>query len=404
MIKGKDIVIVGIQAWDIEIGSNCKNIALEMSRYNRVLYVNSPLDRISKFKERKTEKIKKRLRIKSGKEDDLVKIDENLWTLYPKKTIESINWIKSKKLFDTLNRMNTRKFSNDIKDAMSRLGFNDVILFNDSSMFLGQYLKEFLNPTMYIYYMRDYLTKNPYWKKHGVRLEPKLIKNADLVVNNSTLYAEYGAQFNKHSYMVGQGCDTSLFNDLERNIVASKDLEELSKPIIGYVGFLSSRRLSIEIIEHLAITKPAWSIVLVGPEDGNFKASNLHNLKNVHFLGSRDSSELPNYIKGFDIAMNPQLINDATIGNYPRKIDEYLAMGKPTLASATKAMDYFKDYTYLGVTKDDYVALAEKALKENNEDLEMKRRAYGTSHSWGNNVKEIYKYIELVAQEKGIKI
>lgn len=165
MIKGKDIVIVGIQAWDIEIGSNCKNIALEMSRYNRVLYVNSPLDRISKFKERKTEKIKKRLRIKSGKEDDLVKIDENLWTLYPKKTIESINWIKSKKLFDTLNRMNTRKFSNDIKDAMSRLGFNDVILFNDSSMFLGQYLKEFLNPTMYIYYMRDYLTKNPYWKK-----------------------------------------------------------------------------------------------------------------------------------------------------------------------------------------------------------------------------------------------
>ena len=61
MIKGKDIiVIVGIQAWDIEIGSNCKNIAVEMSRHNRVLYVNSPLDRITKFKERKhTEKVKK---------------------------------------------------------------------------------------------------------------------------------------------------------------------------------------------------------------------------------------------------------------------------------------------------------------------------------------------------------
>lgn len=404
MIKGKDIVIVGIQAWDIEIGSNCKNIALEMSRYNRVLYVNSPLDRISKFKERKTEKIKKRLRIKSGKEDDLVNIDKNLWTLYPKTTIESINWIGSKGIFDFVNRMNGKKFTNDIKIAIETLGFKDFILFNDSSMFLGQYLKELLQPKIYVYYMRDYLTKNPYWKKHGVRLEPKLIKNADLVVNNSTLYAEYGSQFNKHSYMVGQGCDTSLFNDLERNIVASKDFEGLAKPIIGYVGFLSSRRLSIEIIEHLAITKPAWSIVLVGPEDDNFKASNLHNLKNVHFLGSRDSSELPNYIKGFDIAMNPQLINDATIGNYPRKIDEYLAMGKPTLASATKAMDYFKDYTYLGVTTDDYVALAEKALKENTEDLEMKRRAYGTSHSWENNVKEIYKYIELVAQEKGVKI
>ncbi len=404
MIKGKDIIVVGIQAWDIEIGSNCKNISVEMSRENRVLYVNSPLDRISKFKERKTEKIKKRLRIKSGKEADLVSVGPNMWTLYPKTTIESINWIGSKSVFDSVNRMNTEKFTNDIKSAIERLGFKDFIVFNDSSMFLGQYLKKFLKPQMYVYYMRDYLTKNPYWKKHGVRLEPKLIKNADLVVNNSTLYAEYGSEFNKHSYMVGQGCDTSLFNDLEREIMASKDFEDLPKPIIGYVGFLSSRRLSIEIIEHMAVAKPEWSIVLVGPEDDNFKASNLHNLKNVHFLGSRDSSELPNYIKGFDVAMNPQLINDATIGNYPRKIDEYLAMGKPTLASATKAMDYFKDYTYLGVTKEDYVILAEKALKENNVDLEMKRRAYGTSHSWVNNVKEIYKYLEFVAEEKGIKI
>ena len=404
MIKGKDIIVVGIQAWDIEIGSNCKNISVEMNRENRVLYVNSPLDRVSKFKERNTEKIKKRLRMKAGKELNLVSIGPNMWTLYPKATTESINWLGSKTVFDFMNRMNGNKFANDIKVAIETLGFKDYILFNDSSMFLGQYLREFLQPKFYVYYMRDYLTKNPYWKKHGIRLEPKLIKNADLVVNNSTLYAEYGSQFNKHSYMVGQGCDTSLFNDLERTIVASKDFENLPKPIIGYVGFLSSRRLSIEIIEHMAITKPQWSIVLVGPEDDNFKASNLHNLKNVHFLGSKDSSELPNYIKGFDVAINPQLINDATIGNYPRKIDEYLAMGKPTLASATKAMEYFKEFTYLGVTKEDYVELAEKALNENTEALEMKRRAYGTSHSWANNVKEIYKYIALVAKEKGIKI
>jgi glycosyltransferase involved in cell wall biosynthesis len=404
IIKGKDIIVLGIQAWDIEIGSNCKNIATEMSRENRVLYVNSPLDRISKFKERKTEKIKKRLRMQSGKEANLVNVGSNIWTLYPKTTNESINWINSKRVFNGVNRMNTKKFTNDIKSAIDSLDFKDFILFNDSSMFLGQHLKEFLKPKIYVYYMRDYLTKNPYWKKHGVRLEPKLIKSADLIVNNSTLYAEYGAQFNKHSYMVGQGCDTSIFNDLEREIIVPKDFENLPKPIIGYVGFLSSRRLSIEIIEHMALAKPEWSIVLVGPEDDNFKASNLHNLTNVYFLGSRDSSELPNYIKGFDIAMNPQLINDATIGNYPRKIDEYLAMGKPTLASATKAMDYFKDYTYLGITKEDFVTLAEKALKENNENLEIKRRTYGSSHSWKNNVKEIYTCMQLVAEEKGIQI
>ena len=35
MIKGRDIVVLGIQAWDIEIGSNCKNIATEFAKNNR---------------------------------------------------------------------------------------------------------------------------------------------------------------------------------------------------------------------------------------------------------------------------------------------------------------------------------------------------------------------------------
>ena len=47
IIQGRDIVIVGQQPWDTEIGSNCKNIALEFSKHNRVLYVNSPLDRFT---------------------------------------------------------------------------------------------------------------------------------------------------------------------------------------------------------------------------------------------------------------------------------------------------------------------------------------------------------------------
>ena len=227
----------------------------------------------------------------------------------------------------------------------------------------------------------------------GVRLEPRLIKTADCVVNNSTLYAEYGRQFTKHSYMVGQGCDVSLFNDAERAIEIPNDLKNIPAPIIGYVGFLSSRRLSVDILVKVAKAKPEWSIVLVGPEDDVFGASELHEIDNVHFLGSRDASQLPNYIKGFDVAINPQLINDATMGNYPRKIDEYLAMGKPTVASSTKAMEYFKDHTYLGETAEDYVQLIEKALKENTQELVEKRRAFGLSHSWENNVNEIYNCI-----------
>ena len=60
-MKGKDIIIVGIQPWDIEIGSNCKNIALEFAQNNRVLYVNPPMDRITRYKYRNTERVQKRV-------------------------------------------------------------------------------------------------------------------------------------------------------------------------------------------------------------------------------------------------------------------------------------------------------------------------------------------------------
>jgi len=42
-VKDRDIVVVGLQPWDLPIGSNCKNIALEFSKHNRVLYVNAPI-------------------------------------------------------------------------------------------------------------------------------------------------------------------------------------------------------------------------------------------------------------------------------------------------------------------------------------------------------------------------
>ncbi len=386
MIKNRDIVVFGIQAWDIEIGSNCKNIALEFAKNNRVLYVNPPLDRATLKRDADKEKVQKRIAIKNGEQDVLEEIDTDFWNLYPKSLTESINWIPSHTLFKLLNKRNSVKFAKDIQGAIDKLGFKDIILFNDSSMFLGLHIKSLLKPTQYVYYMRDYLVKVPYWAKHGERIEPQTIKEADIVVNNSTLYEEYGKKYNPNSFMIGQGCDVSLFNDADDTIAIPSEFEGIKKPIIGYVGYLTSMRLDIELLEYIGKYHNEWSIVLVGPEDKDFKNSELHQMENVHFFGSKDESDLPAYVKGFDVAMNPQIVNDWTIGNYPRKIDEYLAMGKPTIATATKAMEMFSDHVYLGSTKDEYVQLIKKSLEENSEELEQQRIAFANSHTWENNV------------------
>ena len=75
-----------------------------------------------------------------------------------------------------------------------------------------------------------------------------------------------------------------MFSKTEFNIPS--DLKMIPKPIVGYMGTLTSDRLDINMIEYIAKDLKHFSFVLVGPEDNNFQNSQLHNLSNVYFLGS----------------------------------------------------------------------------------------------------------------------
>ncbi|RDC56190.1 glycosyltransferase family 1 protein [Pedobacter chinensis] len=392
IIENRDIVVVGQQPWDTPIGSNCKDLAMEFSKHNRVLYINSPLDRRTKFQQRDTESVKKRIRVLEGEQDGLEEIAPNLWAYYPDVVLESINFIKWTPIFRWLNKVNNKRFAISIKKAISRLDFQNIILFNDSDMFRSYHLKELLNPRISVYYSRDNMIATPYWGHHGRHLEPELIKKSDLCVANSIYLANYCKKYNPNSFYVGQGCDFELFKN-DDSVQIPEDVADIQRPILGFVGALLSIRLDENILLHLAEQRPDWSIVLVGPEDDEFRASKLHQLKNVYFLGAKKPATLAAYIKGFDVCLNPQALNPLTIGNYPRKIDEYLAMGKPVLATKTEAIGIFKDYIYIAETREDYVTLAEKALTGYNEALANKRIAFAQTHTWEKNVEEIYRAI-----------
>ncbi len=399
MIKNRDFIIVGLQALDSRIGSNCINIAYEIAKNNRVLYVNYPLDRLTIWREKDDPLIQKRLRILKGEEPDLVQINENMWNLYPRTKLESISQLPVNWLFDFLNKINNKRFAREIKKAIDQLGFKDFIIFNDSDMFRSFYLKELLNPKTYVYYTRDNMIAVDFWKTQGIRIEAKLMAKSDLVVANSTYLADLARKFNPHSYYVGQGCDVTLF-DKKLIKEVPEDIKNIKKPIIGYIGALLNLRLDIDVLVYIAEQRPDWSIVLVGPEDEVFKSSKLHEMDNVYFLGAKKMEELPSYLYAFDVAINPQKLNEVTIGNYPRKIDEYLAMGKPTVQTKTKAMEVFEGYVYLAESKEDYVKLIDKALKENTPEKEAEREKLARSHTWENNVKEIYDKIEMIEKLK----
>jgi teichuronic acid biosynthesis glycosyltransferase TuaH len=404
-IENRDIIMFSIQNWDSELGGNKprKNIAAQLAKKNRVLFVNTPVDRISALKSDKNLTTRKRMEVLDGKAPSLQKVADNIWNYYPETMIESINWIKVGPLFDMLNQANNKKFAEEIKKATNKLGFKNVIIMNDNEIFRGYYLKEYLKPDLYIYYIRDFLTAVDYWKFHGKRLEPKLIEKADMVVANSTYYTDYAKQFNQNSFYVGQGCEVDKFNEALVKEVP-EDIKNIKRPIIGYVGALYKLRLDTEILIHIAEQRPDWNVVLVGPEDDHFKTSRLHEMPNVRFLGLKEIGQLPAYIKYFDVCLNPQVVNPVTIGNYPLKIDEYLAMGKPVVATVTKAMEVFEDYTYLARNKEEYVPLIEKAMAEHSPEKAEARKKYVAGHTWENTVKAICKAINTVSQSRKIKL
>lgn len=392
LIRNRDIVIIGLQQWYTPIGSNCKNIALQFARNNRVLYVNSPLDRNTILRQKEDPDIAYHLKTLEKKEPAIVPVGDNIWTYYPSSILESINWLPFTLGFSLLNKRNNKRFASSIREAIEALGFSDIILFNDNDIFRGFYLKELLQPSTYIYYSRDYLLGVDYWKKHGQKLEPLHIAKADVAVANSSYLTDMLRKYNPNSYYIGQGCDLTLF-DVTKEHERPADMARISGPVIGYVGSLNSLRLDLGIIAHIARQHPEWSVVLVGPEDKTFEQSILHQLPNVHFLGRKTLPELPAYIRAFDVCMNPQLVNEITIGNYPLKIDEYLALGKPVVATVTRTMEYFAAHTYLAQTADDYVALISKALSEDNATLREQRITFARSHTWENSVTALYEAI-----------
>ncbi|WP_316311405.1 glycosyltransferase, partial [Clavibacter michiganensis] len=87
--------------------------------------------------------------------------------------------------------------------------------------------------------------------------------------------------------------------------------------------------VDFELIKKTAEHFSNGSVVLIGKiaVDAERKVKILDDVKNVHFLGRKPYSELPNYCKAFDVALNPFAINDLTLAANPLKVREYLAAG-----------------------------------------------------------------------------
>lgn len=381
-----DYVFVSLQRINTDRESTSTSIAKELSKSHRVLYVNPPIDRKTWTLSTDDPFVKKHI--------EGIKLDHNplkrssndtdLWILSPKTIIESLNWIPNTSVFSVFNKLNNKKFAGEINKALMRLSFKNCVLIIDKDIFRSFYLKEFLKPRYTIYLDRDYTLGFSYWKRHGITLEPKLISKCDAVVCNSTDFQKNNKKYNENSFYISNGANLELFS-ANKTWQMPKELENLQRPLIGYVGALISSRLDISLIANVANKLKAGTVVLIGPQDLDFENSELHELKNVTFIEKKDTQIVPSYLTHFDVCINPQALNEITIGNFPLKIVEYLAMGKPVVATATNTMkEVFSNHSYLATSHSEFSRQIKVALEEDNDYRRTDRITFSKKFSWQN--------------------
>ncbi|MDO4165095.1 MAG: glycosyltransferase [Bacteroides sp.] len=376
-----DFIITSLQSWDTSIGSTIKNTAVEISKKHRVFYVSTPpslTQWIRNRQKKNDEEIHKGLYI--------------IWCTFP---ALPVNQMPFKWLFNAVNYLNNYLIAKTIKKAIRKYDIQSYIHLIDNDVYRSRYLKQLLHPNLSIYYRRDYVIGVKYWRKYGPTCEYELVRQSDIVITNSTFFTKELSAYNTNIYTTNTGVNLELY-DASISHAEPTDLQSIPSPRIGYTGAVIERRLDAELLYRVASQLSQYQFVFVGPEDEFFQNHRLHTLKNVHFLGQKAVSQLPEYIQYFDVCLNPQILNPITEGNYPLKIDEYLAMGKPVVATSTHTMrDVFAAHTHLATDADSYVQAIEDALKETkNEDLRKARIAFAHTHSWGHSVEKIYAAIE----------
>lgn len=154
------------------------------------------------------------------------------------------------------------------------------------------------------------------------------IAAADIVCAISEPLWAYCRQRHPRAYLLPNAADYDHFSRAQLPGPVPEELRGLSEPVIGFYGALASW-VELDWVAAAAAAHPEWSFALTGPRYVDLPAA-----PNICHFGHRDYSVLPDYLRGFAVAVLPFRISAMTRSSDPVKLYEYLASGKPVVASA----------------------------------------------------------------------
>jgi len=321
----KSCVLFSTADWDTPYWTNKQHTAVHLVKNGyQVLYVESIGIRPPKVNKSDLSRILNRL--KSGFSSPK-QVDKNLWVLSPLALPFKQHW----KLMKLLNQgwLGLR-----IKFFMWRKSFNKPLIWTYHP-YLLQVIHFFEHGSL-VYHCVDDLSSIPGVDASSFNKEEEyLLGLSKVVFATNRVLVEKCIKYNLNTHYFPNVADREHFGKAIQAGNLPSDIKDIPTPIIGYIGVLSDFKVDFSLIYQVAISRPDWHWVIIGDEREGQRSEwivKLKELSNLHFLGHREYKDLPDYLRGMDVATLPTLLNEYTKSMFPMKYYEYLAAGVPVVS------------------------------------------------------------------------
>jgi len=385
VLSGQDIVCFAHEPWHGPWKAYQQILSL-VAASNRVLYVGPPVS---------VREVVNGLRTRTMHQPVLERVNASLLVYHEPRVLVRANG--SRPLGRAFNRVVSPLRLAHVRWLARRLGFHAPILWIFDPMF-AHAVGTFRERLVIYHVLDDYVEfvdpAAAALRSAVARNDGRLLRQADLVVAVSDRLLEHCLQRNPHSYLVPNGVNYEVFQNVMARGEIPPDVRPIPHPIIGFVGAIQSH-IDWSLLWRLSARHPEWSLVFVGSEELGADRPKLEALlaqPNVHYLGRKPVEEVPAYIGCCDVCVMPYHVTKLTAAGDRTKLYEYLACGRPVVSTDVPSVRRFLPLVRIAGDADEFVQCVEQSLAEEPH-LREARMAVAREHTWQRRVETLREII-----------
>jgi glycosyltransferase involved in cell wall biosynthesis len=221
-------------------------------------------------------------------------------------------------------------------------------------------------------------------------------RRSRLVFTTSSSMYDRQRRINPATHLVPNAADYEHFAQAVDRAFAAPEVVGLPSPVLGFAGNFLASKVDFDLVETVARALPDWTLLLIGPVAPETASAieRLARLRNVHWLGEVPYAELPRYVAAFDVGLIPYVSNAYTRSCFPLKTYEYLAAGKPVVASGLPELAKMEPDVVLADDATSFIEAVQAAARRDAETDRERRRELAARNTWEKKTERLLELVE----------